>query len=304
MELLQLQYFIAIAQGETLSSAAERFNISQSSLSRSLGMLEEELGVPLFDRTNKRLAPTARGAWLQQQVLPLVAGLDRIKSSITTMSELGGIVVLQTDLMLPRLREAVNEYQANHPEQQVRLQMPWQPGNLFRDAPELTITGAPIGITLGDREMLCQEELLLLVSDRYCPAEPEVDLLDFTGRRFLMMPTNASNARAACEALCRYAGFEPRTLGETDSLEEVRRHLSHSESVIAAFVSSYRLGGVPAGLSAVRIREPDPLRNIYLSWGTNLTPAAKELRDYLLDYYRRPALRNILQEQMKKLGLA
>ncbi len=303
MELLQLQYFIAIAQGDTLSSAAERFSISQSSLSRSLAMLEEELGVPLFDRSNKRLVPTARGDWLLQQVRPLVAGLDRIKSTIATTMDIGGIVVLQIELMLPHLREAINEYQAAHPEQQVRLQMPWQPGNIFRDAPELTITGAPVGVALGSTEVLCQEELLLLVADQYCPAEPEVDLLDFMGRRFLMMPTNASNARAACETLCRYAGFEPRTLGETDNLEEVRRHLTHSESVIAAFVSSYRLGSIPAGLSAVRIREPDPLRSICLSWGVNLTQAARELRDFLLDYYRRPALRNILQEQLAALGV-
>lgn len=55
IELQQLVHFIAIAKCGTLSGAAEELNISQPSLSRSMKILENELGCLLFDRTKNKI---------------------------------------------------------------------------------------------------------------------------------------------------------------------------------------------------------------------------------------------------------
>ncbi len=56
-----LRYFRAIATEGTLTGAAEKLGVSQSSLSVQLRQLEESLGQPLFDRVSKSLVLTESG---------------------------------------------------------------------------------------------------------------------------------------------------------------------------------------------------------------------------------------------------
>lgn len=53
MTLNQLTYFQKIAQLEHFRLAANELNISQPSLSRSMDTLENELGIPLFEKTDE-----------------------------------------------------------------------------------------------------------------------------------------------------------------------------------------------------------------------------------------------------------
>ncbi|MDP1861810.1 MAG: LysR family transcriptional regulator, partial [Gemmatimonadaceae bacterium] len=61
MELQQLRYFVAAAEAGSVSRAAARCHVAQPSLSQQLRKLEEELGVPLFDRIGRGIAITDAG---------------------------------------------------------------------------------------------------------------------------------------------------------------------------------------------------------------------------------------------------
>lgn len=66
MDIRSLQYFLAIAQEGSVSSAAERLHMTQPPLSRQLKQLEEELGSSLFCRSKEGMILTAKGELLQQ----------------------------------------------------------------------------------------------------------------------------------------------------------------------------------------------------------------------------------------------
>ncbi|MCC2686673.1 MAG: LysR family transcriptional regulator [Paenibacillaceae bacterium] len=72
MDLRQLRYFLAVAEEGQVTGAAKRLNMEQPPLSRQMKLLEEELGVTLFDRSGKRLALTNAGMLLQRRAEQLL----------------------------------------------------------------------------------------------------------------------------------------------------------------------------------------------------------------------------------------
>lgn len=61
MKLKQLEYFLAAAEELNFTKAAERNYVSQTAVTQQIKLLEEQIGVRLFDRSNKRVKLTAAG---------------------------------------------------------------------------------------------------------------------------------------------------------------------------------------------------------------------------------------------------
>ncbi len=61
MDIRQIQYFLSIVETGSFSAAADEHYISQSSLSKKIIALEKELGVPLFDRSKRKVFLTDAG---------------------------------------------------------------------------------------------------------------------------------------------------------------------------------------------------------------------------------------------------
>ena len=61
MKLSQLQYFTTLAELQNVSRASELLHMSQSSLSKNISAIEEELGVTLFDRNGKHIVLNSVG---------------------------------------------------------------------------------------------------------------------------------------------------------------------------------------------------------------------------------------------------
>ncbi len=114
--LRQLRFMVAVADRRHFGQAAEACLVSQSTLSAAIQELEETLGVLLFDRTRRSVAPTGigleiaeRARGILREAEDLVDAAIAAQAPLTGPLRLGVIPTIGPFLLpriLPRLREA------------------------------------------------------------------------------------------------------------------------------------------------------------------------------------------------------
>lgn len=89
-----LDYFVAAAREENFSKAANSLFYSQSYLSKRIAALEEELGVPLFERHGKRVVLTPAGERLYEGILKINQKIGELEREMEQLrKERDGIAV-------------------------------------------------------------------------------------------------------------------------------------------------------------------------------------------------------------------
>lgn len=78
IEFRHLRYFLAVAEELHFRKAADKLFVSQPGLSRQIKQMEEELGFPLFERTNKRVILTKAGKYLREEVALIFKNVEDI----------------------------------------------------------------------------------------------------------------------------------------------------------------------------------------------------------------------------------
>lgn len=127
MELRVLRYFLVVAQEENITQAAKKLHLTQPTLSRQMMLLEQELGVTLFDRGRRRISLTASGLLLRERAAALLALSDKTVEDLASQEEtLAGEVVLALGCQAGRnaetLARAMAAFRRRYP--QVRFSLP------------------------------------------------------------------------------------------------------------------------------------------------------------------------------------
>src|SRR5215467_15054944 len=101
MELRHFRYVIAVAEELNFGRAAERLNMSQPPLSHQIRLLEEELGVKLFERTKRHVQLTEAGIRLVEEARKVLAQVDRAVK-VTSKASQGEIGHLSVGMLWER----------------------------------------------------------------------------------------------------------------------------------------------------------------------------------------------------------
>lgn len=80
MTFQQLQYLLEVQQTKSISKAASNLFVSNSSISAAVSNLEEELGFPIFNRSQKGLVPTQDGLRILQYAERICKTYDQMNS--------------------------------------------------------------------------------------------------------------------------------------------------------------------------------------------------------------------------------
>ncbi|MFJ8005100.1 LysR family transcriptional regulator [Streptomyces fagopyri] len=124
MELRHLQHFVAVAEDQHFTRAAERLMVSQSGLSSSIRALERELQAPLFVRTTRRVTLTEAGRALLGEAERVLAQVRAAHDAVAAVQGLlRGTLSLGTEQCIAGVHVAklLIAFRRRHPDVEIRL---------------------------------------------------------------------------------------------------------------------------------------------------------------------------------------
>lgn len=115
MEIRVLHYFLAVAQEENITRAAEKLHIAQPSLSKQLMELEQELGKQLLIRGKRRITLTEEGILLRKRAEEILELVSKTEQEITAdEKQLVGKISIGGNLQ-PSVLKAAAALRKQHP---------------------------------------------------------------------------------------------------------------------------------------------------------------------------------------------
>jgi len=180
MKLQQLRYIYEVARrGLNVSEAADALHTSQPGVSKQIRQLEEELGIPLFNRTGKRLTgitePGRAVLAMAQHILQEVDNIKRVGSEFT-QEETGTLAIATTHTQARyALPDVIKKFRLRYPNVRLRIRQ----GNP-KEITEMAVSGAA-DLAIATEEISASEELIALPCyqwNRCIVVPPDHPLLD------------------------------------------------------------------------------------------------------------------------------
>lgn len=195
MELRTLRYFLAAAQEENITKAADILHVTQPTLSRQMMDLERELGVTLMLRGKNGLTLTDDGIFFRQRAQEIIELADRLeKSFVERQNNISGMVVIGASETVgsQTLARLIKEFTGKYPAVQFTLYNETVDNikdRLDKGLVDIGLLLEPVDVTKFDYVRLSQQDTWgLLVRDDHPLTEKESLTADDVAPYPLILP--------------------------------------------------------------------------------------------------------------------
>ncbi|MFB9274778.1 LysR family transcriptional regulator [Cohnella cellulosilytica] len=289
MEWLQLKYFQTVARLEHMTQAAEQLQIAQPSLSKTIGRLEEAVGVPLFDRQGRQIRLNQFGKIYLERVDRAFRELEEGERQIRELAGLNRGSIRLGVSITSVLPELIGTFIQRHPSVHFRQTLGptiemikrLEDGDI-----DLCISSIQAeGSDLEWRELMTERVWIAASVDHRLASRDSIALEELAEEPFISMNVGFS-FRDLMDELCRQADFQPNVTFEVDEPEGISRLVGHGLGVAflpeLAFRSPSR-----SHLKKIRIERRDFRRTTWFAWSKKhyLSLAAQEFREYIIESY-------------------
>lgn len=275
MEFSQLRTLIHVAELGSLSKAADRLRVAQPALSRQIRLLEDELGVRLFDRHGRGMTATDRGQEVLRHALRVMAELEELRASVGDEdAPLRGHVSIG---MPPTVSDILSEplvaaFRETHPDATLRIVSAYS-GYLLDWMHRGEIDAAILYDPKSARTLRVQpllEEVLFLIGPPGSGLSQDVpvDFADLQGVR-LLLPSTGHGLRAILDQCAADRGFALRVPVEADSYSTLKTLVrgGHGSTILPKAPIHRDLA--TGELCAAPLHNPVPMRRLILSFPTD-----------------------------------
>jgi DNA-binding transcriptional LysR family regulator len=246
MDFHRLRYFIAVAEAEHFHHAADRLHVAQPALSRQVKLLEEELGVALFERLGRGVRLTEAGRVFLADTKRALLELDRAREHARQVADgrAGTLRICFIEIASGHgvLPDTIRAFRSSHPN--VRLVL--QPLDSLAQLTGLQegkidvaflYRGRTVANGLVSRPIHSEDFVLALPAGHRFAQAPEVRLSDLQNEPFIWSDRSLNpEFDNALMSACLERGLVPHIVQETSSS-------AHIVSLVAVGIG---VGLVPA----------------------------------------------------------
>ncbi|OKJ72781.1 LysR family transcriptional regulator [Streptomyces sp. CB02460] len=282
MELRQLEYFVAVAEEQNFTRAAERVHISQSGVSAQIRQLERELGAELFDRTARTVTLTVAGKAALEHARAALASAGAVGRSVDEVTDLvrGRLIVgMVVGCTLTPLFEALAAFHDAHPGVELAL---------LEDSSDRLTEGVRTGVldlALIGTATAAPDGLhaLTIISERLVAAVPaghplaeqrRVVLRDLVAHPLVCMPPG-TGLRAVLDQACAAQHLRPSIAMQAGAADAIADLAARGLGV--AVLSESMAASHRDRLAARTIDDVETPALLALIWKSAHNPAVREL---------------------------
>jgi DNA-binding transcriptional LysR family regulator len=210
MEMAQLEYFSKVVQERSFSKAADRVFRTQPAVSIAIRRLEEEIGLPLLDRSQKTPVLTEAGQVVYDYAQRILALRDQVGQAISELQSLkrGRVRVgANESTSLYLLPDLILAFREQHPEVKVEIYRHVS-SRLPREVLERNVDFALMASEPADRDLeafpVLKDELVLIMSPKHPLAgRSSVKVKDLGKESFVAHNVKSGSRLKVIEAFAR-----------------------------------------------------------------------------------------------------
>lgn len=295
MELRQLRYFVAVAEREHISEAAENLHVAQSAVSRQIANLEEELGIELFERVGRNVKLTPIGRTFLEHTVAALQAIDFAKRQVDEYlnPEKGTIKIgFPTSLASFLLPTVISAFKKEHPNVSFLLRQ----GSykyLINAVKERELNLAFLGPVPASDEnikakILFTENIAALVPSSHRLAnKDQIQLTELRNEGFALFPEGFILNKVAVEA-CKSVGFTPKISSEGEDMDALKGLVAAGIGVTLLPESAF-YDATPRRTKKLALVEPPFTRNVGVIYPVNreMAPSEKIFLNFVSNFFSR-----------------
>jgi DNA-binding transcriptional LysR family regulator len=288
MELRHLRYLVMVAEESHFTRAAHRLGIAQPALSQQIRRLEVEVGLPLVERTTRRVRLTEAGRLLVEQARRVLVEADH---AVTVLDDLRGLRAGRVAIGASQTMASVDlsrllaTFHRSFPAVEMVVQEDFSlelASALRGDELDLAfITVSEPGDGLEARAVATEPLVCIVPSDHVLAQRGHIDLRDVKEESFIAFRRGAT-IRQTIEEATGERGFVPRVMFETNNVSRMRGLVATGLGIaVLPQTDAVRMGD---SVATVPFSGASLTHTVYLGWRENRrhSPAAQAFVDLVL----------------------
>jgi DNA-binding transcriptional LysR family regulator len=291
IELRWLRSFVAVADEMHFSRAARRLRLAQPALTAQIRQLEQEIGSPLFERSNRMRGLTIAGRALLPEARSLVERSDSL-SRLVKYASLGETGLLRLGVIPPAatttVAQSLRRFIKEHPGVELTVKQAGQDrliDELLTGEIDLVIGRPSANRSLQQRRLFTEEQGIVLNQDDPVAKSPRVSITSLADRRLVLLRDNPHFGHLLMTHAARHGVrlFPIHIAEDFPSLHWLVR-----AGLGIAPCSLLLADGLPRGLTANRIKPAPEKLGVNAVWkGADLPASAAKFLHVLSGNIRR-----------------